>query len=245
MRGIPFPLLEGLLKEYLPALAYTLSLFLRQGNCFLISLTHPSPTHTHIHTTFFSHNHVLASGVSLEFHLKVVKEVQHQIRSGLPKPEDIMLSSHSKDPKKKIVIETSDKDERLWSEIRRNLFKDLHKGTSILITEQALASLEAQDKRDGPTSTAEPRPETIVAFSCGHSFLESQFQSKIVPDFVERAHNSFPVPIHQTLKHLQSHYKQSQFYSCACPYCVFQYLRKEQLDAAGTPLSSPISPWNP
>lgn len=174
--------------------------------------------------------------------MKVVSAVQLQIGSGLPKPEDIILS-HSKDSKK-VVMETSDRDERLWSEIRRNLFKDLHKGTSIYIAEQALASLETQEKKEGPVLTTELRPETIVAFTCGHSFLESHFQSKIVPEFVERAHNSFPVPIRQTLKHLQSHYKQSQFYSCACPYCVFQYLRKEQLDA-GTPPSNPIYPWNP
>lgn len=214
-RGFSFTLLEGILGEHLSTLAYILSLFV-------------------------GHNPALASGVSIEFHMKVVKEVQCQIGSGLPKPSDIIMSSHSKD--RKVVVEMSDRDERLWSEIRRNLFGSLHKGTSVHISEQTLASLEAQVK-ETPNHELHP-PEAIVAFSCGHSFLESQFQTKIVPEFVERAHSFFPVPIHQTLKHLQSHYKQSQFYLCACPYCVFQYLRKEQLDT-GTPPSNPIHPWNP
>lgn len=211
--GVSFQLLEDILIKHLSPLAYVLSLFI-------------------------SHNPGLASGVSVQFHMKIVKEVQHQMRSGIPKPEDTLLSSRTED--KKVFVDMADTNERLWSEIRRNLFIDLQKGAYISVGEQTLAGLETQEKE---TPSAELRPETIVTFSCGHSFWESHLQKRIVPEFVERAHSSFPVPIHHTLKHLQTHYKQSQFYSCACPYCVFQHLRKEQLDT-GVPPSNPIHPWN-
>ena len=85
------------------------------------------------------------------------------------------------------------------------------------------------------------KPRDMVSFSCGHAFSLAKFQDKMLLEFVERIQD-FPVPVPQTLKHLQLYYRQSSFFPTACMYCVFQYLRKVQLQEAP---EVPIRPWNP
>ena len=69
----------------------------------------------------------------------------------------------------------------------------------------------------------------------------SNTSTLIIQGIVERVQD-FPISLPHTLKHLQLHYKQSSLYPSVCPYCVFQYLRKLQLQESP---GVPIKPWNP
>lgn len=208
--------------------------------------------------------------ISTSFHLAITQEVLSLVSKGHPTPSDIIKApdpTHStasanaergragKDEElvKKLTIETSAGDVRLWVEILRNLTKDLPKVQSIQVAESMLAGLrmhrEAMEEREMASSPPgmssehyhhQLRQSTLVAFSCGHTYTQDQFQNRILPEFVERV-GGFPMGIPQTLRQLQFHYKQSQCYPSACPHCVFLFLRKIQLEECP---KVPIRPWN-
>lgn len=93
------------------------------------------------------------------------------------------------------------------------------------------------------TSLSETERNTageFVAFSCGHAFPLEKFRGKIILEFSNRV-SDLPLPIPETLRYLQLHYKQSSYFPSGCPYCVFQYLRKLQLQIKP---DVPIKPWN-
>lgn len=185
------------------------------------------------------------------------REVIDQIERGRPTPDDVLAASsqsaeqagHSSKPFRS-RIETSIGDCRLWAEVLRNLFKDLSKHSSIVVSEKMLQAigadqqrqpLESDGKMDEGLLTAVPTQEEIVAFSCGHAFSVSHFNAKVLLEFSERVRD-FPIPIPQTFQHILLYYKQSSVYPSACPYCVFQYLRKIQLQESP---GVAIKPWNP
>ena len=202
--------------------------------------------------------------VSHSFHLSVTQEVLGFVSKGYPTPDDIMLTTDSSsllsghggggacednEPTKKLTIETSVGDVRLWVEILRNLAKDLSKHQSIHVSDSTLASLhgiqlrparEEEEMAAHSEQQQHQRQSPLVAFSCGHAYPLERFQNRIVLEFVERV-QEFPLPIPQTLKVLQSHYKQSQCFPSACPHCVFQFLRKIQMEECP---KVPIKPWN-
>lgn len=158
-------------------------------------------------------------------------------------------SSEDNEPTKKLTIETSVSDVRLWVEILRNLTKDLPKHQSIQLSDSTLAGLHSYQSRPSREETditiqasshEQQTQSPLVAFSCGHAYALDRFQNRILLEFVERVQD-FPLPIPQTLKVLQSHYKQSQCYPNACPHCVFQFLRKIQMEECP---KVPIRPWN-
>ena len=182
---------------------------------------------------------------------------------GHPSPETIVSSSQTFHPypsgngepdlkSKTLVIETSVGDCRLWIEVLRNLSKDLSKHGSIYLSESTVAGIGKHSRHRNSSSdmSIDPRSEQqqidqnfnrIVAFTCSHTFPLVRFQTKISQDFVERVQD-FPLSLPLTLKHLQLHYKQSAYIPSSCPYCVFQYLRKIQLQQCP---NVPIRPWNP
>ena len=187
------------------------------------------------------------------------------VSKGYPTPDDIMVppdsdssaplhhggtggGSEEREATKKLTIETSVGDVRLWVEILRNLTKDLSKNQSIQLSESALMGLQGhtptparnEDITNLQGFSEQQRQNPLVAFSCGHAYPLDRFQNKIVMEFVERVQD-FPLPVPQTLKVLQSHYKQSQCYPSACPHCVFQFLRKVQMEECP---KVPIRPWN-
>lgn len=184
---------------------------------------------------------------SFAFQLQVAKEVMDQITAGKPMPEDLLTSTMAELPEtekpSKFVIETSIGDTRLWSEVLRNLSKDLSKTHTAQITEPTLSNIENYQEKAELQEEANPHQTSdgIVAFSCGHAFSESQFHSRVLTEFVERVQD-FPILIPHTLRQLQLHFKQSACYPSACPYCVFQHLRKVQLQECP---GVPIRPWNP
>lgn len=147
-----------------------------------------------------------------------------------------------------LVIETSAGDSRLWIEVLRNLSKDLSKCGSIHLSESTVTGVVEYKRRADSSLNpnieqhqADQNVHKLVAFTCGHTFPQLRFQTKTVQEFAERM-SDLPLPIPLTFKHLQLHYKQSAFMASSCPYCVFQYVRKVQLQQCPT---VPIKPWNP
>lgn len=200
-----------------------------------------------------------APSVSLSFHLAITQEVLSAVAMGHPTPDDIIVYSdpaeagrggagEEDEPIKKLTIETSPGDVRLWVEIMRNLTKDLSKHQSIQLPDSVLASLQRahqpreareEDTANLDSSIDSQRHNSLVVFSCGHAYALDRFQNQILLEFVERVQD-FPLAIPQTLKQLQTYYKQCQCYPSACPHCVFQYLRKFQMEECP---KVPIKPW--
>ena len=165
-----------------------------------------------------------------------------QISRGAPRPEDLILSTAQTVSLDSKPSETADKEgllseTRLWTEILRNLAKDMNKLSSFTVSGPALSCLR-QEPNSSPADDIED--STLIAFSCGHAFSQTHFESIVLPEFSERVQN-FPVPIPNTLLHLHNCYKKLRRYPLACPHCVFQYLRKLQLQECP---GFPIRPWN-
>ena len=173
-----------------------------------------------------------------------------------PALQDDSLADQTQSGDKKsnrLVVETSIGDQRLWMEVLRNLSKDLLKQNVITLSESAIEKLSrasvagsSEDRKGrggGQVGVSKTKSDAtnFVAFSCGHAFLDEHFTTRILMEFTERVQD-FPIPVPQTLKHLQFHYKQSKSFPSACPYCVFQYLRKLQLQECP---GVPIKPWKP
>ena len=197
---------------------------------------------------------LIASGHAPPEHLL---DSAHLPQQSQPSPQGTQPGSANK-----LVLETSVGDSRLWYEILRNLSKDLAKGSSILLPESVLSAIDAHHTRmfqreasseDGKTKMAAAgagaslgeteRRSTgeFVAFSCGHAFPLERFHGKIILEFSNRV-SDLPIPVPQTLRYLQLHYQQSSNYPSGCPFCVFNYLRKLQLQIKP---DVPIKPWNP
>ena len=196
----------------------------------------------------------------------MARKVLSFILSGHPTPDDIITTPTPPDaaqsasavvlPERekiqKLTVETTKGDIRMWTEVLRNLMKDIPGYHSINLPEGILTAGRTQlsprvDRgQEGGNSGIPPdevRSSTnngIAAFSCGHAHPIDRFLNKIVPEFVERVH-SFPLPLPRTLRVLQQYYRQAASYPCACPHCVFLYLRKFQLEACPR---VPISPWS-
>jgi len=184
------------------------------------------------------------NSLSLDFHLAVGAHIFKSISQGHPSPEIVLNSAQNPDSAKKLDIETSIGDCRLWIEVLRNISKDLLKNTAILLTESSLGNTTRLLQRGSSVeheTTHDNNQNSLVAFTCGHSFPLLRFQTKIVQEFVEKIQD-LPLSTPLTLKHLQLHYKESLRIPSSCPYCVFQYLRKIQLKECP---NVPIKPWNP
>jgi hypothetical protein len=210
-QGMELSVLEDILMKDLTILSFPLSLIIRETKRF-----------------------------SFGFHLKVAKEVVDQIMKGSPKPEDLVAvkslpgPSETK-PHKEVTNEGLLSDSRLWAEVMRNLSKDIHKSSSFMLTGSSLLAFN----QETGASTDEMQKRNVIAFSCGHAFTETQFESHVLIEFIERVQN-FPVPIPETLFQLQNCYNKLAHYPLACPHCVFQYLRQLQLQECP---EIPIKPW--
>lgn len=200
--------------------------------------------------------------MSPSFHLAVAQQVLALVCDGHPTPASIMenfatptdLSPGNKPDRepKKVTIETTKGNIRMWVEVLRNLMKDLSRNHSVLVSENVLTGIRGWQPEDATWEKTEERrgsglddirvsnDNSIAAFSCGHAHPMARFLNQIVPEFVERV-QGFPLPLPQTLKSLQLYYKQAQSYPSACPHCVFQFLRKIQIEECP---KVPIKPWN-
>ena len=175
-------------------------------------------------------------------------ETANHIRAGVPTPEELVHSVQSGQVDQsdlvsmlKLPVETSPGDSRLWVEILRNLSKDLSKHPVIQLSETTLRRMENDQSLLKPDGSKLPKPDRTIAYSCGHAFSDSQFQFQVLADFMRRLED-LPIPIPRTASFLGQYYKLDGHYACACPVCVFQFLRKAQLQQCP---EVPIKPWNP
>ena len=199
--------------------------------------------------------------MSASFHLAVAREVLALVSDGHPTPASIIANPSPSDTSlrtkperevKRVTLETTKGDIRMWAEVLRNLMKDLSRSHSILLSENVLVGIRGWQPDDALWEKTEERRSSsveevrlsnenaIAAFSCGHAHPMARFLNQIVPEFVERVQN-FPLPLPQTLRSLQLYYKQAQSYPSACPHCVFQFLRKLQIEQCP---KVPIKPWS-
>lgn len=226
--------LEEVLSQHMTALAYPLSVVLKNSK----------------------------SQFSFKFSLAVTMEMAKQITAGVPplqklmkvrdsqlnetvescdtELQDLDSSSSSSIETTQGKIETSPNDSRLWIEVLRNLTKDLSRHSNITVPENSLSSIRNYRQKVALQQDLPAKKDNIVIFSCGHSFSENQFLDKTLMEFQERV-NDFPTPIPNTKSYIHGYYKHSPVYSIACPYCVFQFLRKAQLEKVP---GVPIRPWN-
>ena len=178
-----------------------------------------------------------------------LRELMEQNRSCQPAPGEGTGTADSLEPtatqplyKTKPPIETSPNDSRLWNEVLRNLSKDLTKHTGIVISENSLSAIRNYRQRNTDEERDAPVPrDSIIAFSCGHAFSEMQFHDKILVEFLERVQDFLTPEMPHVTLFLQQYFKQCSLFTSGCPYCVFQYLRKAQLEKEP---GIPIRPWS-
>jgi len=142
-----------------------------------------------------STDHPFCVKFGLQVHLHITKTCLEQIKLNYSKEKQ------DKPP-----------EERLWTEIKDNLYKDLNKKDKIVL------NLE-----NTPPSKTDLKD---YAFTCGHHFSRSRFLEDILPHFQEKvAAFSNPLPITTRLMVLD--YQQPEI-ALACPVCVYNDLRKKQ-----------------
>ena len=185
---------------------------------------------------------------SFKFNLQVVTETANHIQAGVPAPEELVHRTQSGQldqselmPTLKLPVETSPGDSRLWVEILRNLSKDLSKQPTIQLSETAMGRREKSESLLVQEGARSLKSDKTIAYSCGHTFSDTHFHLQVLVDFMRRLED-LPIPIPRTASFLQQYYKLDGHYSCACPVCVFQFLRKAQLQQCP---EVPIKPWNP
>ena len=67
---------------------------------------------------------------------------------------------------------------------------------------------------------------TVIAFTCGHCFLQELFWTTVIPNFTKRM-EAMRRPIKATLRLLLEEYHKP-CPSLACPICLYNSLRKEE-----------------
>jgi hypothetical protein len=67
----------------------------------------------------------------------------------------------------------------------------------------------------------------MVSFTCGHVFPKRGFYEHLLLEFQAQV-EAMPIAIPTTLKLILADYHQ-KLINLACPYCVYQALRQEQL----------------
>ena len=234
----------------MPILAYPLSLLLRRSaarfpehatskwslySCLCYIVTSPQVT-------------TGQKRFSFKFNLLVATETANHIRAGVPTPEELVHSAQTGQlnqselvPTLKLPVETSPGDSRLWVEILRNLSKDLSKHPTIQLSEARFGRIQNSQSLLKQEGAKLLKTDKTIAYSCGHIFSDTHFQMQVLTDFMRRLED-LPIPIPRTASFLQQYYKLDGHYSCACPVCVFQFLRKAQLQQCP---EVPIKPWNP
>ena len=127
-------------------------------------------------------------------------------------------------------------EDRLWQEIMDNIKKDLGKRTHIalsLTTAATIAAAAVSQRRDWHNDAADQSSQQahvdVIVFTCGHQFPKYYFNDVIIPEFQQRM-AELMLPLPQTTKLLMGYYgNRESLLPTACPSCVYNCLRKEQL----------------
>ena len=124
-------------------------------------------------------------------------------------------------------------DGRLWQEILDNIKKDLDKRTCItlsLTTAATIAAAAVSQRRELRDASSRAQVDVVV-FTCSHQFPKYYFDDVIIPEFQQRM-GDLTLSLPETTKLLMGYYSNGEgFLPTACPSCVYNFLRKEQLQA--------------
>lgn len=129
-------------------------------------------------------------------------------------------------------------DGRIWQEIMDNIKKDLDRRSCItlsLTTAATIAAAAVSQRKNLPEQSADQLPlqarVDVVVFTCSHQFPKYYFDDVIIPEFQQRM-GELVIPLPQLTKLLIGYYtSRDSFLPTACPSCVYNFLRKEQLQA--------------
>lgn len=123
--------------------------------------------------------------------------------------------------------------------IMDNLKKDLDKCSFISLSMTTAATIAAaavsqqrEWKNENPTEPSGSSTPDVLVFTCNHQFPRVYFMDNVIPEFQQRM-SELLVPLVNTTKTLVIHYKKSETQLIsACPVCVYNSLRSEQLEKA-------------
>lgn len=199
------------------------------------------------------HNELQGLSFSGEFLTCIVQLVSNGINSGSSFEEynkDLTtllsgseMQQNESSSKVEFTFGSTDEDSvtthQLIQGIMENLQKDLEKCTSISLSTTTAATIAAaaisqqrelqQSRLKGLDSEFGP---DVVVFTCNHQFPRVYFMENILPEFQQRM-SELLIPLVNTTKTLVAHYKKSESnLLAACPVCVYNSLRSEQLEKA-------------
>ncbi|XP_070558000.1 uncharacterized protein [Ptychodera flava] len=245
---LPVQILESLLSEYLPLLAYPLSLILfrltPEGQPdvskeeSLISTTFDQEETT-LHQNARSLLDIpdsLKTSLSTKFCLGVTAAVVSSVNSGHQHKEYSEQLISSKSTSNREILETALNyrpssqvpEEKLWQEIQYNLKKDISTRQFIQLSsndvQALLDALKSQIQSNSYRYVPEDGETNVMVFSCGHHFLKQPFLLTTVP-FFETAMNQLPVPLPATADIMVHMYRQNGCVPLACPSCVISALK--------------------
>lgn len=141
----------------------------------------------------------------------------------------------------------------LWQEILDNIKKDLDRHPHIALSMTAAATIAsaAVSQQRGWRSEGEVMSEPqadVVLFTCNHHFPRVYFQEFILPEFQQRM-SELVLPLKHTTKLLLKYYgRQEGCLPTACPICVYNSIRMEQVEMIveqnGNSESIRAKPWD-
>lgn len=123
----------------------------------------------------------------------------------------------------------------LWQEILDNIKKDLDRHPYIALSMTAAATIasaavsQQRGWRGEGEVMSEPEAD-VVLFTCNHHFPRVYFQEFILPEFQQRM-SELVLPLKHTTKLLLKYYnRQEGCLPTACPICVYNSIRMEQVE---------------
>ncbi|XP_022791463.1 uncharacterized protein LOC111330786 [Stylophora pistillata] len=273
--NLPFESLEGFFLENLDILGYALSLLLIRDH-FLSSPNKDAQESGSAEIS--NTGETMPPKFSVEFFNKVVTHVVHQLqeddlgeeyasdlKSILARYSSTEDSTRAKDgifaqPFAHLDAGIRLQDfhaaqKHLWQEILVNIKKDLEKHPYIALSMTAAATIAsaAVSQQRGWTGEGELITEVqlqadVVLFTCNHHFPRVYFQEFILPEFQQRM-SELVMPLKHTTKLLLKFYlRQEGFLPTACPICVYNSIRIEQMEIvaeqSGNNENMPTRPWD-
>lgn len=273
--NLPFESLEGFFLENLDILGYALSLLLIRDH-FLSSPNKDAQESGSAEIS--NTGETMPPKFSVEFFNKVVTHVVHQLqeddlaeeyasdlKSILARYSSTEDSTRAKDgifaqPFAQLDAGIRLQDfhaaqKHLWQEILVNIKKDLEKHPYIALSMTAaatIASAAVSQQRgwigEGELITELQLQADVVLFTCNHHFPRVYFQEFILPEFQQRM-SELVMPLKHTTKLLLKFYlRQEGFLPTACPICVYNSIRIEQMEIvaeqSGNNENMPTRPWD-
>ncbi|EDO45417.1 predicted protein [Nematostella vectensis] len=241
-RGLAVTALENLLSDFLENVAYPLSLLIIREEVLHKDKTREVPQDC---TT---PPKLLFGSEFMENILEILSRQIHSGEKGGRYLEDVLemtadkgdLNSNAAEQVKFNIGEEEDipaTEDQLIQKITDNIKKDLEKSSFINLsvpTAAMVAAAAASQLRDwqneNPMQSLPKSSPDVVTFTCNHHFPRIYFMGVILPEFQQRM-SELVLPLVQTTKTLLAQYKKTEsLLLAACPVCVYNSLRVEQLE---------------